>query len=90
MNKPALAAVVFALVVLGALVYMSVNLARNRVRVEVCMEYAGRTSCRTVSGDTQQHALQTAVTNACADVASGVTETTQCEHAAPKSIRRLK
>ena len=90
MSKPAIAGVLFVIAILGMLVYMSVSLARNRVRVEVCMDYNGRVSCRTVSADTQRHALQTAVTNACADIVSGVTETTQCERAEPKSVRWLK
>ena len=90
MSKPALAGVVFVLVILGALIYMSMNLARSHVRVEICMEFEGRTSCRTVTADTQEHAMQTGVNNACADIATGVSETTQCEHATPKSVRWLK
>lgn len=90
MSKPALAGVVFALVILGALIYMSMNLAHSHVRVEVCMEFEGRQSCRTVTADNQQHALQTGVSNACADIATGVSETTQCERATPKSVRWLK
>jgi hypothetical protein len=85
MSKPVLAAIVFVVVVLGIIIYTSISLGR-RIRGEVCMEFNGQTACKTVSGDTREHVLQTAVSNACADIASGVTDTINCEHSPPKSV----
>ena len=88
MKKPVLFGILFVLVVLGVLVYSSMNLAGHRV--EVCMEFNGRTSCKTASGATQEFALRTAITNACAGISSGVTETIGCEHTPPTKTTWLK
>jgi hypothetical protein len=61
-----------------------------RFRVEVCMEYQGRSSCRTVSAKSEQAALRSAAENACADIASGVTDTMRCVGAEPKSVKWLR
>ncbi len=58
-------------------------------RVEVCMEFAGRKSCRTARGETQQQALRTATSNACALIASGVTDSIACEHSVPVKVTWL-
>ena len=85
MSRPVLAGILFVVAVVGMIIYMTFSMGR-RVRAEVCMEFNGRTACKTVSGDTQQHVLQTGVSNACADISSGVTDTINCEHTAPKSV----
>lgn len=69
-------------------VYSSVHGPRYKVRV--CMVYQGRTSCRTVTAKQQQDALRGAVENACADIASGVTETFACQQLPPKSVEWLQ
>ncbi len=85
MNKPVIAGVIFVAVVLVVIIYSSFTMG-NKVRGEVCMEYNGRTVCKTVSGDSQEHVLRTAASNACAEIAGGVTDTINCEHATPKSV----
>jgi hypothetical protein len=60
-----------------------------RFRVEVCMAYQGRSSCRTVSAKSEQAAVRAGSENACAEIASGVTDTMRCEGAEPKSVRWL-
>lgn len=88
MNKNVIVAVVVAVVVLfGVLVYSSMHIAKYRV--EVCVAYAGRSECRTASADSQDHALRSAQSNACALIASGVTDTMQCEHSNPTSVKWL-
>jgi hypothetical protein len=59
------------------------------VRCELCVDFNGRRACRSVDGATEQEALAAARTNACALVASGVTETMACERtpAASSSCR---
>ena len=88
MSKTVVLAVVFVLAVLGFLIYSSLNIAKYRV--EVCVAFHGMTSCRTASADTRDHAMRSAQSNACALIASGVTDTMQCEHSNPTSLKWLE
>jgi len=88
MKKPVVAGIIFVLIVLGVIVYSSMNLAKHRV--EVCVQFNGITNCKTASAATEEFAHQAAVTNACAGIASGVTETVACEHAPPVRVTVLK
>jgi len=88
MKKPVVAGVIFVLIVLGVIVYSSFNLAKHRV--EACIAFNGRTNCKTASATTEEFALQAAVTNACGEIAFGVTETLACEHTPPVKVTRLK
>jgi hypothetical protein len=81
-------AVAFVALVLGWLVFSSFH--QERVRCQVCMTFQGQRDCRTASAITRAEALRTAVTNACAQLASGVTLTTQCENTTPDSINWLR
>jgi hypothetical protein len=85
MKKPVVwIGVLFLALVLGVIVYSSMTLAE--FRVEVCMEYQGRTSCRKASGKTETDTLRAAINNACGDIASGVTDTISCQNTQPKSM----
>jgi hypothetical protein len=84
MSKPALAGIVFVVVAIALIVYSSAS--NKNVRGEVCMEFNGRTACKTVSGENKEFVIQTARTGACAEISGGVTDTIQCEHATPRSI----
>ena len=88
MSKTVVIGVVFAVVALAFIVYSSMNMAQYRV--EVCMSFQGQASCRTASADSQDHAMRSAVNNACALIASGVTDTMSCERGNPVSVRWLK
>lgn len=88
MKKPVLFGIIFVLIVLGVIVYSSFNLAK--VRVQVCMQFNGKTNCKIASAATEEFAMQAAVTNACGEIAFGVTETVACEHAPPAKVTRLK
>jgi len=83
-KKPVIIGILFLAVILGVIVYSSMNLAGHRV--EVCMNFKGQTSCRTARGSTQEFALRSAVSNACAQIASGVTDTISCEQSQPSKI----
>jgi hypothetical protein len=87
-KKAALIGIVFVIVVIAAIYYSTANLAAHRV--EVCMEFKGLTSCRTASGSTEQFALRTAMTNACATISSGVTDSIACDQSTPKKVTWLK
>jgi hypothetical protein len=74
--------------VVAALIHSTMNLAQYRV--EVCMDYQGRSSCRTAAGSTEEFALRSATDNACALIASGVTDTMGCGRTPPRSVRWIK
>ncbi len=72
---------------LGVMTYSMMG--NRKVRVEVCVNFNGRNNCRTASGATKDEAVRTATDNACALVASGMTETMTCGHQPPASIKVL-
>lgn len=84
MKKPVLIGVLIFAALIALIVYSTLGTAANRV--EVCMQYDGRTSCRTAAGSTRDFALRTATSNACAEIAGGVTDTIKCEHAEPLRV----
>ncbi|MBV9771755.1 MAG: hypothetical protein JOZ32_19445 [Bryobacterales bacterium] len=88
MSKTITIGILFVAVVLAFLVYSSMHIARYRV--EVCVAFRGANQCRTASADTQEHALRSAQSNACALLVSGVTETMACERQVPTSVKWLE
>jgi hypothetical protein len=87
-KKAALIGIIFLAAVGAALYYSTATLAKRRV--EVCMEFKGMTSCRTASGSTEEFALRTATNNACATIASGVTDSIACDQSTPTKVTWLK
>jgi hypothetical protein len=88
MKKPAvLIGILFAAIVLGVLIYSTLGL--SRYRVEVCVEFNGRSSCRTASATTRAAAQRTATDNACALLTSGMTESMACAAKPPTKITWL-
>jgi hypothetical protein len=84
MNKTTLIAILFALAVLAALIYSSMNL--RQYSCEVCIAYQGRNNCSTAAGTTREEAVRTATDVACAPITSGMTESIQCSNTPPKSV----
>ena len=84
MKKPVLVGILIVAAVLGVLIYSSFNLAK--FRVEVCMDFHGLMNCKTAAGATREFALRTATTNACAGIASGVTDSIACESTPPAKV----
>jgi hypothetical protein len=64
-------------------------LGHRRHKVEVCMEFAGRTACRVASAPTREEAVRAATGGACSLIASGVTDTQICGRSNPVSVRQL-
>jgi hypothetical protein len=58
-------------------------------RVEVCVEYQGHTACRIASAASRDEALRTARDNACAQIASGMTDSIACQNELPKRVTWL-
>jgi hypothetical protein len=87
-NKRLALIIFLAVVAFLAILFRSMmDLRKNRV--EVCITFNGRQACRVASGPTQAEAVRTATDNACALVASGVTETMACSRTAPDSVKPL-
>jgi len=84
MKKPVVIGIVFVAAVLVVIIYSTMNLAK--ILVEACMQFNGRTECRTAAGSTKEFALHTAISNACAGIASGVTDSIACERGEPVKI----
>lgn len=74
----------FALVLAGLVWYASVSLGGHRC--EVCLSYGGGQSCRTAEGSTREEAQRTAVDLACAELASGMTESLRCQSTPPTRV----
>ena len=87
MKKTVLLGIVFGVLVLGYIVISSFG--GKRFHCRVCMTFKDRHDCRTASAETQENALRTAVTNACAQLSSGVIESSQCENTPPESVKWL-
>lgn len=68
--------------VIGVVVYSS--LRTGAIRCDVCVQFQGREACRSVDADTEEDARTGAMTNACALVASGVTDGMACNRSMPK------
>lgn len=88
MKKTVWLAIAFAVAVVAFVVLSTFR--QDRVRCEVCITFKGNRDCRTASATTQEGALRAATNNACAQLASGVTETTQCENTPPDSVNWLR
>ena len=77
--------IIGAIAFIGVLIYLT--LGQKHYRVEVCVAYMGRTDCRTASAATKQQAQRTATENACAVIASGMTDSIACANTPPTSVK---
>ncbi len=83
-KKIVILGVLFAALILGFVIYST--LGNARYRCEVCVAYQGRTACRTAGASTKEQAERTAQENACAQIASGVTDSIACGSSTPTSV----
>jgi hypothetical protein len=58
-----------------------------QVECEACIEFEGRSVCRTTIASSRERAISGATTNACAVLSSGVTAGIQCGNTPPSSLR---
>ena len=77
-------AIGFAVAVLAVLIFTTMG--TNKFRCEVCITFNGRTACRTAGASTEAQAVRAATENACAQIASGVTDSMACESTPPQSV----
>ncbi len=86
MKKGRVLAFVVALVALVAiLVYGSMTTVQSQC--ELCVEYNGRTECRSGSGADQTEAIRAAQKAACAVMSSGMAESVNCQNVQPTNVR---
>ncbi len=80
MAVPVIRAVIVGLLLAAATLALLVYamLSSFAHECEVCVTFHGRTACRRAAGSTAEEAMRTAQDNACAFVASGMTETVEC------------
>ncbi|MEE9282051.1 MAG: hypothetical protein V3V67_17935 [Myxococcota bacterium] len=77
-------ATIAALALFGGLLWYGLR-QQARVECDVCVTFKGRTECRVGRGDTEESAIASANTAACAVLGSGVTDAMQCSVTRPTS-----
>lgn len=60
--------------------------SESTVECSVCIDYEGRSACRTVLAATRDEALAGATRSACAVLSSGVTRGLECDRQLPRSV----
>jgi hypothetical protein len=78
MNKTVILAIAFVVVVLAVLVYTTMGNSRYSCEVDVI--FKGRQARGKAAASTEAQAQRTATENACAQIASGVTDSMACEN----------
>jgi hypothetical protein len=83
-----MARIIVGIVLFAAFVTTLVLALRNQARVEceVCVEFAGRHTCRTNWAADRNQAIMGATTAACSMLSSGVTAGIQCSNTPPRSV----
>ena len=76
---------IIALSLVAAVVVYS-SLGLGTYRCEVCIAFEGREACRTVEAADEAAAETSARNNACAHIASGVTDMMRCERTMPTRL----
>ena len=84
-SRTTLAILIFAVSVLALILFSTLSL--GGYSCEVCVEFHGQSKCRTARGSSREEARKTAIDNACAFLASGVTDSIACTNTPPKSVR---
>jgi hypothetical protein len=85
MKKPGLWIALAVALAFFAMMYSSFQ-GVTQYRVEVCMEYQGRNACRVAAASTAEQAQRTATENACALIASGMTDSMACSSTPPVKV----
>ena len=84
-TRAKVAAAAFGVAVLLLILYASMGL--SQYTCEVCIEFDRQTKCRSAAGATREEAQRTATDNACAFLASGMTDSIRCSRTPPTSVR---
>jgi hypothetical protein len=78
---------VLALLGFGLLLgYMIYSSMLTEVSCEVCIEFQGRTECRSAGGTTPEEAQRSATDLACTFLGNGMTESIACSNTPPTKL----
>ena len=83
-TKAKIATALGAALFIGYMIYSVVGMAQ--VACEACIEFRGRTECRTAIGADAKEAQKTATDVACASLASGMTDSIACGSTPPTRL----
>ncbi len=84
MSKAGVIGIVFGVVILGAILFLSMDF--TQYTCEVCIEFKGRTQCRTASGADPDTAMVAARDNACAFLVASKTDGFLCSQIEPAKV----
>lgn len=84
MSKAGVIGGIFGIIMVGAVLYLSMGLSQQTC--EVCVEFNGRTQCRTASGTDEKTAIITARDNACAFLVMSKTDAFLCGQTQPTKV----
>ena len=84
MSKAGVIGGIFGIIIVGAILFLSMGLSQQTC--EVCVEFNGRTQCRTASGADEKTAIITARDNACAFLVMSKTDGFLCGQTQPKKV----
>ena len=89
MKKSVIVTIVFAAVVLAAILYTSLGGSNSKYQVEICIAFQGQTQCRKAGAASRNEAVRTATDNACSLMTSGQSEFERCRNSRPVSEKWL-
>ena len=78
MDKTTRATLIFLVLFIGMFVYFSMTIPR--FECEICVTFQNETTCRAPASEMKEASIESAVTNACGTLASGMTESIRCQH----------
>jgi len=78
------ATIVFLALMVGIVVYRSMTI--THLECDVCVTFQGEQACRTAASGDRKATVESAVTSACATLASGMTESIRCQNTPPDSV----
>ncbi len=84
MGKTTKATVLFLALLVTGVVYRSLTIARYEC--DVCVTFGSQRVCRTAASGDRKAAIESAVTSACATLASGMTESIRCQNTPPDRL----
>ncbi len=71
-------------------IYMTYKITSSpQINCEVCIEFRGKSQCRKATGTNRDDCEKTATDNACAFLASGMTDSIRCSSQTPLKVNFL-
>jgi len=77
--------ILFLTLLVVVVVYRSLTI--THLECDVCLSFAGQQVCRTAASGDRKSTIESAVTSACANLASGMTDSIRCQNTPPDSVQ---